>query len=148
MAEVGAELVMPPSADDMEDAIMEEIPQVEASVLEELFGVVDLPIPATHRGRRNALRKSLMAYLCSPNEDGDDRIEQWLLVYCHLFTNGVWPKEETTEEAAPTTVTTELVTDADTGEHAGLLAAAGAILSQNGGRVVRSRREDAPASEE
>ena len=144
MAEADAELVMPPSADEMEDAIMEEIPQVEASVLEELFGVVGLPVLDAHRGRKNALRKALMAYLCSPSEDGGDRTEQWLLVYGRLFPNGVQPKEETTEEAAPTRVTTEVVTDAGTGEHAGLLAAANAILPQNGGRVVRNRREDAP----
>ena len=107
---------------------MKEIPQAEAPVLEELFGVVELPIPDAQRGRRNALRKTLMAFLCSTNGEGEEREEQWQRVYQYLFSNGVQPKEET-EETTLTVVDTETATDQGTGEHAGLLATANAIIA-------------------
>ena len=133
------------SADQMEDAIMDSIVSVGADRLEHLFGLVELPVPDTQRGQKNALRKTLMRFLCSPDGDGQERLEQWLLVFRDLFPAGIIPKDEdveTTEggaavEAAPVMVNTKMVTDTGTGEHAGLLADAGPTLPLNGGRGRR-----------
>ena len=130
------------SADQMEDAIMDSIVSVGADRLEHLFGLVDLPVPDTQRGQKNALRKTLMRFLCSPDGDGQERLEQWHLVFGDLFPMGI-PKDEeveTTEGGAAVEaamVNTEMVTDTGTGEHAGLLADAGPTLPLNGGRGRR-----------
>ena len=138
------------SADQMEDAIMDSIVSVDAARLEHLFGLVELPVPDTQRGQKNALRKTLMRFLCSPDGDGEERLEQWHLVFGDLFPMGI-PKDEeiettegrTTVDAAM--VNTEMVTDTGTGETAGLLADAGPTFPLNGGRgapPVRMRHED------
>ena len=130
------------SADQMEDAIMESIVSVGADRLEHLFGLVELPVPDTQRGQKNALRKTLMRFLCSPDGDGQERLEQWHLVFGDLFPMGI-PKDEeveTTEGRATVDaamVNTEMVTDTGTGENAGLLADAGPTLPLNGGRGRR-----------
>ena len=140
-----AEAANPLTAEQMEDAVMEVIGGVDAQRLEHLFELVELQVPEAQRGRRNALRKILLAFLCSPDADGGERLAQWQLVFTDLFPVGMEPKEETTEgetrdvpaatlASAATMVTTDTVTATGTGEYAGLLATAGSIISQNGGR--------------
>ena len=137
MAEAGNQL----TADQMEDAIMEILPSVEAERLENLFALVSLPVPTDQQGRKNALRKTLMRFLCTPDEEGEDKIEEWLVVFSNLFPTGVVPKQEGVIEETTTEnveVITQPVTDAGTGEHAGLLASANRILMQtrNTGRNI------------
>ena len=131
------ETAEPITADQMEDAVMEAISGVDAQRLEHLFELVELQVTETQRGRKNVLRRRLMAYLCSPGDDGEERLAQWLLVFNDLYPVGLEPKEETTEGGV-TEMATEMVTNTGTGDHTGLLAAAGSLLSQHGERMGTS----------
>ena len=76
MAELETQTRGQPTADEVEDAIMDGISRVDAGRLAELFGLVDLPVPEEQRGNKNALRKTLMRFLCSPDDDGGDKLEE------------------------------------------------------------------------
>ena len=146
MAEAGNQL----TADQMEDAILEILPSVDSDRLEYLFTLVDLPVPAEQQGRKNALRKTLMRFLCSPNDDGEEKTEEWLVVFSNLYPTGVVPKREGTTEEVPTTenvvteMTTQMVTDMGTGDHVGLLASADRLLTraQAGGGQNNADRQN------
>ena len=89
------------NADMVEDGVMNELPTLNAVQLEEVCVLIGLEVKEELRGKKRGLLKMLMRFLCTGEDQEDDKMTQFLQIHEHLLSGkeeAEAVKKEVTEE--------------------------------------------------
>ena len=82
MAEPEVNEIADPTAEDVEDTVMNTLPTLNAVELEAVCGVVNIALTDEQKGKKRQLLKLVMKYLCTETEE-ETKMADFLAV--HLY---------------------------------------------------------------
>ena len=73
----------PPTTDpdEVEDEVLNTLPTLNASELEEICELIGVTVKETQKGKRRVLVKLVMKFLCVDEDEDDEKLAEFLLVY-------------------------------------------------------------------
>ena len=97
MSDVKVESALP-TADEVEDEVMNTLPTMDATQLEAVCGIAKITVKEDMKGKRRELLKMVLKHLCTVTEE-DDKMADILAIYSHLEDEHRKTVQEDDEEA-------------------------------------------------
>ena len=71
-------------SDKVEDGVLNMLPTLDATELEEICDLIGVAVKDSQKGKRRLLVRLLMSSLCVDEDDGDDKMTEFLQIHKHL----------------------------------------------------------------